>query len=256
MTDLIDAPSAVVVAVGTSAERGKTLGDHFASAFGVESRSVHIDDSTSSSTRAEGSASDADLSPEERLAVTICDGIPPDALLVIESEHADRWRGRHSVAEHLIDAFSGPAIAVGPHASAAVPDGPILVALDGSESAEGSLATAARFATALGRQLEFVRVVGEPLHPDPNGSLEASAAAYLHGLTERTASQFGDLGAKTTVLTSNDPVSAITALADERAAALVVLNSRGDRSTKRSSMSRTAAGLIADVGCPVMVTTA
>jgi nucleotide-binding universal stress UspA family protein len=252
MTDLIDAaPSAVVVAVGTSAERGQALGDHLASAFGVERSSVHIENSASSP-----AADSEDLTPEERLAAAICDDIPNDALLVIESEHADRWRSRHSVAEHLIDAFAGAAIAVGPHASAVVAAGPVLVALDGSDSAEGSLATAIRFAETLGRPLEFVRVVEEPLHPDPKDSLEASAEAYLQDVSARTAGGDGSLGHTTTVVTSNDPVSALAALADERGAALVVLNSRGDRSTQRSSMSRTAAGLIAELGCPVMVTTA
>lgn len=249
MTDPIDTPpSAVVVAVGTSAERGHALGNHFAKAFGVELRSVHIDDTSSPQ-----GGDDAGLTPEEHLAAAICDRIPSDALLVIESEHADRWRGRHSVAEHTIDAFTGSAIAVGPHASGEIPTGPIYVALDGSAAAETSLATAAQFAKALGRQLGFVQVVEEPLHPDPTGTREASAEAYLRGITVRVGEDFGVQGSVHRVVTSNDPVSAIAALADEQAAALVVLSSRGDRSTQRSSMSRTAAGVIAEVACPVMV---
>ena len=115
------------------------------------------------------------------------------------------------------------------------------------------MATAAQFAKALGRQLGFVQVVEEPLHPDPTGTREASAEAYLRGITVRVGEDFGVQGSVHRVVTSNDPVSAIAALADEQAAALVVLSSRGDRSTQRSSMSRTAAGVIAEVACPVMV---
>jgi nucleotide-binding universal stress UspA family protein len=249
MTDPIDTPpSAVVVAVGSSAERGNALGDHLAAAFSVELRSVHIDDASPSQ-----ETHGTELTPEEQLAAAICDRIPDDALLVIESEHADRWRGRHSVAEHTIDAFPGSAIAVGPHASGELPPGPIYVALDGSAAAETSLAVAARFANTLGRKLGFVQVVEEPLHPDPTGAVKASAEAYLRAITARVEQDFDVRGTSHEVVTSNDPVSAIAALAQEQAAALVVLSSRGDRSTQRSSMSRTAAGVIAEVACPVMV---
>lgn len=250
MTDPIETPpSAVVVAVGTSAERGHAVGDLFARAFGVELRSVHIDDAGTE----QRNDSDRTMTPEEHLAAAICVRIPSDALLVIESEHADRWRSRHSVAEHTIDAFPGSTVAVGPHAPVELPKGPIYVALDGSPVAETSLAVAAQFAKALGRELSLVQVVEEPLHPDPVTAPEASAQAYLGAIADRMAGEFDTPGVHHRVITSNDPVSAIVALAEEQAAALIVLSSRGDRSTQRSSMSRTASGVIAELSCPVVV---
>lgn len=233
-------PSTVVVAVGAadSGGKGQTLGQVLADAFGVGLTSVHV----------EQPGADTEHTPEEALAAAIADGLPADGLLVIESEHADRWRSRHSIAEHTIDAFTGPSVAVGPRAGASFAHGPVLVALDGSAPAEASLTTALMVGRALNRSIELVRIVPEPLHPESDDSLEPEASAYLHTVAAGTGADI-----TTAVIASNDPVSALVDLAAAREASLLTLASRGDRSTSRSSMSRTAAGLIAEARCPVLV---
>ncbi len=234
--------SAVIVAVGASAEKGIALGSTLAEAFGVEVSSVHVDGAAETVEPAEG------MTPEETLAAAICRDLPADGLLVIESEHADRWRSRHSIAEHTIDAFPGAAVAIGPGAGPDLSDGPVVVALDGSDAAEGSLASAVRFGDALGRTLLLVRIVEAPLRPESDRTDQIAAAAYLDAVASTLA-----VAADTFVIESNDPVSAIVAVATDRGASLVALASRGDRSTARGSMSRTAAGVIAEAACPVLV---
>ncbi len=235
-------PSAVIVAVGASAAKGNALGSTLAKAFDVGVSSVHVDGAIEAVEPTDG------MTPEETLAAAICRDLPADGLLVIESEHADRWRSRHSIAEHTIDAFPGAAVAIGPAAGADLADGPVVVALDGSEAAELSLAGAARFGDALGRALLLVRIVDAPLRPEPDRTDQVAAAAYLDAVASRLA-----VLADTLVIESNDPVSAIVATATDRGASLVALASRGDRSTARGSMSRTAAGVIAEAACPVLV---
>lgn len=236
-------PSTVVVAVGgTGTEsKGHELGRALAEAFGVGLTSVHVE-------QPGADTDDAEHTPEERLAEAIASGLPTDGILVIESEHADRWRSRHSVAEHTIDAFTGPSVAVGHQAGPILADGPILVALDGSASAEISLTTALAFGRVLDRPIELVRVVPEPLHPETEGSEHAEAAAYLRSVTSRFDTELA-----ATVVASNDPVSALVDRAADQDASLLALASRGDRSTSRTSMSRTASGLIAEARCPVLV---
>ena len=239
-------PSLVVAAVESDDADGKgpRLAAVLAAAFGVESRSVHADPPD------EGGA--PDRTPEESLAAAIADQLPAGSILVIESEHADRWRSRHSVAEHTIDAFAGPSVAIGPHADVGFADGPIIVALDGSPSAEISLAAAMRFATALNRPVELVRVVAEPLHPEQVDDQSPEAGAYLEQVAAQTAG-VGSVQLDTAVVASNDPVTALVSRATARNACVLALASRGDRATARSSMSRTAAGLIAEARCPVLV---
>jgi nucleotide-binding universal stress UspA family protein len=218
------------------------LATTLAEAFDVQVSTVHIDGSTETVETA------GDATPEEVLAAAICRDLPADGLLVIESEHADRWRSRHSVAEHTIDAFPGSAVAIGPAAGATLAAGPVIVALDGSPAAELSLATAVRFGEAIDRELSLVRVIGAPLHPEATSSEASEARAYL----EMVAATL-PIAATTVVVESNDPVSSIVATASDQNASLVALASRGDRSTARGSMSRTAAGVIAEAPCPVLV---
>jgi nucleotide-binding universal stress UspA family protein len=236
-------PSTVVVAVGPNEaeSKGHELGRSLAEAFGIALTSVHVE-------QPGADTDDTEHTPEERLAVAIARGLPTDGILVIESEHADRWRSRHSVAEHTIDAFAGPSVAVGPRAGATFAVGPILVALDGSKPAEASLATAATVAKALGRTIEVVQAVPELLHPESDDSTEPEASAYLSRVAAASETEMA-----ATVVASNDPVSALVDLAVARGASLLALASRGDRTTSRSSMSRTAAGLIAEAPCPVLV---
>lgn len=232
-----DTPAGITVAAATDAGRSEQLATTLAAAYDITSTLLHLD---STPVAAEGQTD------EEALAAAIADRIPAAHLLVVESEHADRWRSRHSVAEHLIDAHAHSTVALGPAGSPDVADGPIVVALDGSAGARSSLGPAKRLADAVGRRLLLTTVVPEPLDAEPP---HAEAEAWLQADAEA-------IGAEAAVIASNDPVTALVSLAASQQAAFIVLASAGGRETKRSSMSRTAAGLIAEASCPVLVTRA
>ncbi len=183
------------------------------------------------------------------------------SLLVMESEHADRWTGKASIAEHVVDRFGHTAIVIGPtccgratgsvpedaapeDAASEMPAGPILVAVDGSPRAEAALEVARWLGAALGRAVEVVRVAAVPIgRPDEAAALVTEAQRYVGGLHADAS----------TVVSSNDPVSALADIAQRRAAGMVVLASRGDRQSPRPTIAKTCSGLVAASPCPVMV---
>ena len=232
-----EVPTGITVAVGSDARRAQGLAATLATAYDVAVTTVHVE--------LDAPAGPAQTS-EEALAVAIAERVPDHDLLIIESEHADRWRSRHSVAEHLIDAHRNATVVLGPSSVPELSDGPVVVALDGSVSAQAGLAAAQRLAIAVDRALVLARVIPEHLHAAVSNERESITVAL-----EREAAT---INASAAVIESNDPVSALVQLCTEHRAAFIALASSGDRETERSTMSRTAAGLIAEAPCPVFVT--
>ncbi len=227
----------ITVAVGSDARRAQQLASTLATAYGLSVTVVHVE---------LDAAATPDHTSEEALAAAIVERVPSHDLLIIESEHADRWRSRHSVAEHLIDAHRNATVAMGPSSVPELSDGPVVVALDGSISARASLAAAQRLAIAIDRPLVLARVIPEHLH--------AAAPTERESITAALEQEAAAINASAAVVESNDPVSALVQLCAEHQAAFIALASSGDRETERSTMSRTAAGLIAEAPCPVFVT--
>lgn len=231
-------PTGVIVAVGASADRAQPFATTLAERLSLPVSSVHVDTSTSP------------VATEDELAGAIAMRVAVDQVLVVESNNADPWRSRHSIAEHLVDAFAGTTIGLGPKARSDVSGGPIVVALDGSAAAESALPFASWLASRLECGLLLVRIVPDHLHGDERVE-RADAGNYLDTLSSAIAGNVTiDVGV------SNDPVQAIVTMAAAADATLVALASRGDRQHARTSMSRTAAGVIGRAGCPVVVVAA
>lgn len=210
--------SEVVVAVQelVAADPSVALATQLASALDVPSRVLHVE------------------AGAEGIAAAIADELSPHSLLVMHSEHANRWSGKWSVAEHVIDQWGGLAIAVGPCYSGTVLAGPVMVAVDGSPNSLRSAGPARALGDALDRLIQFCRVVSVVDDSD-------------HG-------PIGDLSpAESLLVVSNDPISALLSQADKEQASLIVLAARGNRSTARASISRTCAGVIAGATQPVMI---
>lgn len=206
--------SEIVVAVGdaSEAELSLALADDLATAFGLPLRTLHVD------------------ATPENVATELASGLAPDSILVIHSEHANRWSGKWSVAEHMIDEWGGIVVAVGPRYSRTQRSGTVLAAVDGSPNARRVIEPSSAVASALDCSVEFCQVV----------------PAASAGRTETGANP-----TETTVVVGNDPISAL--LDHGEAAPMIVLAARGDRTSTRSSISRTCSGLIAGAAQPVMI---
>jgi nucleotide-binding universal stress UspA family protein len=168
----------------------------------------------------------------------------PGSLLVMSTEQANRWSGKASISEHILDLWDGLAVLVGPAVTSAVlAPGPLVVGVDGSPGSLRATGPAAALAAVLGRRLVLARVVGED---------DAVAAGRIEVELEHLARDQGR-EAEARVVVSNDPVTALAGLAEDLDAALVVLSSRGDRRSRRATISRTCTGVAAESARPLLV---
>ncbi len=226
------------------ADEGRTLGAALAERLAVPLRIVHVDMPATS----EPSRGGAD----EGLVAAIVAELSDQSILVMHSEHANRWSGKDSIAEHVVDEWGGTAMVVGPGVSTNHLDtsmDSVLVAVDGSSNAERSVAPAATLAAAVGADLVLARVVSHALGEGAEPAV-AEARGYLESLAKTIE---GDIAVHSAVLESNDPVSALCQEAANRSAGLVVLASRGDRTAPRPMITKTCSGLVAEAGRPVVV---
>ncbi len=231
MADHRNVASEVVVLLGAPAEseRGSAVGRELAAVLGVPLRTVHVEEA-----------------PDD-LVGTLVDRLRDTSLAVMESSHATRWSGKHSTAEHVLDRWGGLAALVGPGVgedSVAAAGGPVLVALDGSPVSERAIPFAAGLAEARGVDLVGIRVVAPP-NASPGAMARTEATDYLHDVLPNDAG--GHL-----VVESVDPIAAIVGEVAARNCCLVVVGSKGDRSTRRASMSRVVSGLLSEAGVVVV----
>ncbi len=192
--------------------------------LGVEVRTVHAD--------------------ATEVVDAIVESLTPTSVAVMQSEHVNRWSGKRSVAEHVLDTWGGLTVLVGPAFVDRPRSGPVLVAVGNPAAADQSVEPAAHLAAALGVELLVVHVVADPI-----GGPEHEPAEAPTWLDSVTATG----GHASTIIESNDVVGAVLDLASELASAYVVVASRGDRSTPRPTMSRTCSGLAAGAEQPVAV---
>ena len=232
---IADATSVVLASATSEASgSGGAVARWLADALELPDRVLHLDEPADD--------------PDE-LADHIADRLPTDALLVMESHHADRWASRASVTEHVLDAFGGPAVVAGP-GTETPHRGPIVVALDGSPEANQAIGPAITLARAVGGDVVLATIAPEPLDASP----DLASADQL--LAETAANLPSDVGGRGQSRASNDPVGALAEIASDVEAALLVLVSKGDRTIARGSMSRTATGLVATAACPVVIVSA
>ncbi len=223
----------VVLSDGSNDELSVALGSELGGLLGLRSRSVQVD------------ADPADL------VSSIIGELQSDSLVVMRSARENRWSGKHSVAEHLADTWGGVSLMAGSNCTDRPlrgRKGPVLVALDGSDFAARSIGPAVEVAQSLGREVLLTTVVGAD-----NGDSEATGTAqaldYLRSLGEGPQNCVFQYG----VIRSNDPISALQGEAERLDCVIVVVTSKGDRSTPRPTISRTCSGLVGEAAQPVMV---
>jgi nucleotide-binding universal stress UspA family protein len=186
-----------------------------------------------------------DVTDADDVAPAVLGRARPGSLIVMATQHANRWSGKDSVSEHVLDRWPGAAMLVGPRADLAErTGGRVVVGLDGSPRAEQAVRIASALARSLGGELVLAQVVPD----DPDGATsEQGAQGYLQALAATTG-----VPSSTRVVRSNDPISALVAVAGAEADA-IVLSSRGDRASGRATISRVCTGVAADAGQPVVV---
>jgi nucleotide-binding universal stress UspA family protein len=243
----------VPVSAGARSDRGAAIAVRLAGALEVPVRLVHVEPAGSAEVEAPrellAGLADGPVRPtwEVVRGADLVEGVlrdlAPGTVIVMQTEHANRWSGKASVAEHVVDAWPGTTVLVGPHVDpGADASGPVVVGVDGSPDAERSIGPARQLARVLGVDVLVARVV------PAEGPEAEPAREYLDALVAERLP-----GARARVVRSNDPVSALVALATDESAALVVLSSHGDRTSARASISRTCTGVAAEAAQPLMV---
>ncbi len=250
---------AVAIASAATDHVGLALGIELAGLLDTPLRLIHVTTPTHSGT----DASELDVDPLDQHLQTTAPNIStsitsveatdvvtglvgelePRSLVVLESNNASRWSGKTSVAEHVLDAFSGLVVMTGPAFDpTGALDRRVLIALDGSVDAERALPVAGRLAEYMDQSVLATRVV--PTSAD--ATAENAAIDYLETITGRLPN------ATAITPTSNDPIAAILDASNDDVG-LIVLSSHGDRASERSTISRTSMGLVQSATVPVVL---
>jgi nucleotide-binding universal stress UspA family protein len=144
-----------------------------------------------------------------------------------------------------------------------IPEGAVVVDLDGSETADRALSWAARYAALEGRPLVIAHAIGM-IGPEAGGLAFDSGASFMvlydqmredsealvSAATEKVAGSEPSV-AVTTVAEQDDPRRFILRLAGR--ASLVVMGSRGRGPLRRMLLGSVTAAVAGQAGSPVVV---
>lgn len=184
----------------------------------------------------------------------VASAVPSTALIVMSSEHADR-SGSSSTAEAILRSTGGPALLVGPHADYEDVAKPVIVALDGSPTAEGALDCAVAFSAALGQRLELVQVIDPATSAHVarlrSGGQQVSESGHVRAVAERLIADGHNVGWE--VVHDTDPIRGLLAVEHRMGAGVIVVGSHGDSGLVRRMLGSTAMGLVAESSAPVLV---
>lgn len=173
----------------------------------------------------------------------------PDGLVVMSSH----GRGRSaavlgSVAEELLQLTFGPIIVVGPQAVPSAFDGPLIVAIDGSDASELALPLAAAWGIEL-RVDPWVVQVGDADVAAPDDSTRSAHVASLAG----RLSEGSGHPVQFEVLQGQDVAAEITRFAASLEASAIVGTTHGRTGMSRLVMGSVAAALVRQSTCPVIL---
>lgn len=165
-----------------------------------------------------------------------------------------------SVASGVLSRVEGPVLLVGPghQATSFRCDGPLVVAVDGSEHAKAMLPIAEGFAGAFDYELEIVTV--RP--PRETAALGHRTGERRDNDDPATAEEIGDLadaaggrlGTKVGhwVLSDRDPAKAIVAFAGEVKASLIAMSTQNPVGIRRALLGSTTSTVVSRATCPVL----
>lgn len=177
------------------------------------------------------------------------------SLLVLASDHAHRWGSGDSVAETLMRDVARPVLLCGTEVDSEHVFGPVVVAIDGSPTAEAALDPALALATSFGTRLWLVRVVDDATAEHvaklkASGTM-ASESAYVIGLADRLEAAGANVGWE--IVHNDDPVDGLLEFAQHQGAGPIVVGSHGDSGVTRTTFGSTAMGLVERSRYPVLV---
>jgi nucleotide-binding universal stress UspA family protein len=198
-------------------------------------------------------------------ATEFAEGRPVEELLRLEREHDAFLVVIGSAArkplERLMQGSTSAALAAGAScptvvvtdAAALDLDGPLIAAYDGSDHALQAARHGAALAAALDRDLVLMHVTESG---GPRVGADADLALELHEAARSCAASAGRTARPldvTIVVEHGDPVEQLTRAAQERAASLVLVGSRGRTALTSALLGSVSAGLVRSADRPVVV---
>lgn len=158
-----------------------------------------------------------------------------------------------SVSSDLAAAAPCPVVVVTENADLEQP-GPVIAAFDGSADSRRAVRHGAVLAEGLRRSLVLVYVVAPggvaPTDDDIELRLQAAARDCERGAVNGLQDCLPDV---TVIVDHGDPVAQIAAAARDRAAAMVVLGTRGSGAVGDMLLGSVSAGVVCGAGRPVML---
>jgi nucleotide-binding universal stress UspA family protein len=149
-----------------------------------------------------------------------------------------------SIAEEVLRASAAPAVLVGPHVDAWVPDGEVLIGLDGSSTAEATLDPALAWSQRLGLRPRLVHIC--ELGPSRYDDVGLLNGTYLQAIRDRVASE--DVALETI---DGDPGFTLARRATEHD--LVAVATHGRTGLGRVLLGSVAMRVVHEAPCPVLV---
>lgn len=173
----------------------------------------------------------------------------PDSLVVM----ASHGRGRStaivgSVTDGVLRRIEGPTLLVGPRSEIGRLDGPVVIAVDGSERSERAVPHGVLWAEALGVDAWVVHAGSETFVS--TGDLAESA--YVAGLARRESKRCGRT-VQHEELHGRRPVPAITEYVESVGASMLVASSHGRTGIEKLTMGSVSAGFVRRSTCPVLL---
>ncbi len=162
-----------------------------------------------------------------------------------------------AVAMQVLTHAHCPVLVVGHEAVAApVPQGRIVVGIDGSDDSLAALHVAAREARIIGGTLEAVHAWRARAATDPTLARSSSWEEYESAIEDRVRATMArteapDIACEVRVV-RDDPVHALTAASE--GASMLVVGARGDGGFDGLKVGSTAMRLVSRSACPVLVT--
>lgn len=175
----------------------------------------------------------------------------PGAMVVMSSHgHGRTAAVLGSVADELLRKTFGPIVVIGPHVSITTGrlDGPYVIPVDGSATAETILPIAGAWTVEFGGKPWIV----EALEPEAMSSGDVFESAYVHRVA-------GDLQHRISrevqyeTLHDDRPSRAITGFAEGLGASLVFLSTHGRTGLDRIRLGSVAAEIVRHASCPVIL---